>query len=182
MTDVFSPIPELNLLKEFYDATLDDFWANGFEMYGFGKELYEDEDPRLADRLIYFAQANGSGSLYGIWRKDDREDLATLPVVAMGDEGGLHLVARNLREFFQLLGAFPRDAEPFIDWDSFGSLDGFEPVENEHYLAWLERTFGLPASTTGKPSSTGRGRSWGRSGRPGSTRSSRTRAGHRSTN
>ncbi|GAA0923546.1 hypothetical protein [Nonomuraea longicatena] len=144
MTDVFSPIPELNLLKEFYDATIDEWWGNGFEMYEFGKDMYQDRDPRLADRLVYFAQANGSGSMYGIWRKDDREDLATLPVIAAGDEGGLHLVARNLREFFQLLGAFSRDAQPFIDWESFFYPDDSEPVPNGRYLAWLEQTFDLP--------------------------------------
>ncbi|MET7465682.1 hypothetical protein [Nonomuraea sp. NPDC005501] len=48
--------------------------------------------------MISFAQANSSGSMYAIWRKDDRADLATPPVVALGDEGGIHLVARDVRE------------------------------------------------------------------------------------
>ena len=136
MADVFSPIPELNLLKEFYDAQ-DDFFANGFEMYTYGEEIEEG--------LISFAQANGSGSLYGIWRKDDREDLATLPVVAMGDEGGVHVVARDFREFLRLLASLPADCEPWIDWESFGlrECDWDEPVENERFLAWLKETFDI---------------------------------------
>ncbi|GAA4640177.1 hypothetical protein GCM10023196_104650 [Actinoallomurus vinaceus] len=134
MADVFSPIPELNLLKEFDDAQ-DDFFANGFEMDEYGKEIEEG--------LISFAQANGSGSLYGIWRKDDREDLATLPVVAMGDEGGVHVVARDFREFLRLLASIPADCEPWIDWESFGLRECDEPVENEPYLAWLKETFGI---------------------------------------
>lgn len=142
MTDAFSPIPELNLLKEFYDAQ-NGFFAHGFEMYEYGKEFYQHAEPELAERLIYFAQANGSGSLYGIWRKDDREDLATLPVVAMGDEGGLHLVARNFREFLRLLASIPPDSEPDIAWEGFGVRSCGEPVENGPYLAWLKQTFGL---------------------------------------
>ncbi|MFC3997635.1 hypothetical protein ACFOVU_17005 [Nocardiopsis sediminis] len=139
MTDAFSPMPELNLLKEFYD-THDDFFANGFEMYNYGAEHVEG--------LINFAQANGSGSTYDIWRKDDRADLATLPVVAMGDEGGVHLVARDFREFLRLLASLPTDHEPDIDWGSFGLRGGDdddddEPVDNRLYLAWLEQMFGL---------------------------------------
>ncbi|EHK87539.1 hypothetical protein ACQPZU_11745 [Saccharomonospora azurea] len=142
MTDAFSPIPELNLLKAFHD-TQDDFFAVGFEMYGYGEDYYVDPVPELAERLVYFAQANGSGSMYGIWRKDDRADLATLPVVAMGDEGGLHLVARDFRAFLRLLASLPTDAEPDIDWDSFDIRDGNDPVNNTAFLAWLEHTFGL---------------------------------------
>ncbi|MCZ1013123.1 hypothetical protein [Streptomyces noursei] len=48
--------------------------------------------------------ANASGSRYALWRVDDRAELATLPVVVFGDEGGIGLVARNLRELFQQLG------------------------------------------------------------------------------
>lgn len=138
----FSPIPELNLLKEFHDAQ-GHYFVQGFEMYGFGADNYQDSEPELAERLLYFAQANGSGSLYGIWRRDDREDLAAQPVVAMGDEGGIHLVARDLREFLRFLAACPPDAEPDIDWACFGWRDGYDPVDNTSYLAWLERTFGL---------------------------------------
>ncbi|MDL4776812.1 hypothetical protein [Actinomadura xylanilytica] len=132
--DVFSPIPELNLLKEFYDAQ-EDFFANGFEMYEYGDEP--------EDRLVSFAQANGSGSRYGIWRKDDREDLAALPVVAMGDEGGVHVISLDFREFLRLLASIPADCEPDIDWESFGLRECDEPVENKPYLAWLKETFGI---------------------------------------
>ncbi len=142
MPNAFSPLPELNLLKKFYDAQ-DDFFAHGFEMYEYGAEFYEDPEPQLAERLTYFAQANGSGSMYGIWRKDEGADLATLPVVAMGDEGGLHIVARDFREFLRLLASIPPDCEPDIDWAGFGVRDCDEPVANAPYLAWLEETFDL---------------------------------------
>ncbi|WP_053617456.1 hypothetical protein [Nocardiopsis sp. NRRL B-16309] len=148
MTDTFSPIPELNLLKEFYD-TQDDYLAPGFEMYDYGAE-YDQDPPELAERLVYFAQANGSGSLYGFWRRDDREDVATQPVVAVGDEGGIHLVARDFREFLRLLASLPPDCEPDIDWNGFGVRalfdpedDDYEPLDNKPFLTWLDRTCGI---------------------------------------
>ncbi|ASU84023.1 hypothetical protein CDO52_15605 [Nocardiopsis gilva YIM 90087] len=61
----------------------------------------------------------------------------------MGDEGGVHIVARNVREFLQLLGALPTDREPDIEWECFGIRECDDLVENEHYLAWLEQTVGL---------------------------------------
>src|SRR4051812_28074291 len=104
MTDVYSPIPELNLLKEF-DNDCDEAYAQWAGMDDFGEMKFLREDPELMHGLIRFAQANGSGSLYALWRRDDRADLATLPVVLLGHEGGIHIVARDLREFFRLLGA-----------------------------------------------------------------------------
>ncbi|CAM3019291.1 hypothetical protein SAXI111661_14595 [Saccharomonospora xinjiangensis] len=142
MADTYSPIPELNQLKEFYD-TQDDPFAVGFEMPGYGKDCHTDPQPELAERLVYFAHANSSGSLYGIWRKDDRDNLATLPVVAAGDEGGLHLVARDFLAFLQLLASLPSDAEPYLGWDFFDVNDGHDPVDNTPYLTWLARTFDL---------------------------------------
>ena len=64
--------------------------------------------------MLPFAQANGSGSVYALWRVDDREDLGALPVVVLGSEGGFHVVARNLAELLQLLGF---DAEIAVDWN-----------------------------------------------------------------
>src|SRR5689334_19351679 len=88
----YSPVPELNLLKGFQDRV-------GFEDYaeGFGLTDYNDtsglragwsKDPGFLARLVPFAQANGTGSFYALWRLDDRADLAGLPIVVFGDEGG----------------------------------------------------------------------------------------------
>jgi hypothetical protein len=138
----FSPVPELNLLKGFYD-TQDDFFAHGFEMYGYGDGYSTSGGPEPAARLVDFAQANGSGSTYGLWLGDGRADPAGRPVVAAGDEGGLHLVARDVREFLVLLASLPVDAEPHIDWASFDVMECGWAVDNTAYLAWLDRTFGL---------------------------------------
>ncbi|MEV0116529.1 hypothetical protein AB0H77_25305 [Streptomyces sp. NPDC050844] len=149
MTDItYSPIPELNLLKEFDESPAGrSGFADGFEFYTYDRRdaglvewLGLDQEKPFLDRLIPFAQATGSGSFYALWRCDDREDLATLPVVFFGDEGDLDVVARGLRELFQLLAL---DDEWYLDEEK-----GDEEVPSaghEEYLAWLERHFGLAA-------------------------------------
>lgn len=149
MNASYSPIPELNLLKELQDDL-------GFENYseGFGLSDYMDDsglsagwskDPEFLARLVAFAQANGSGSIYALWRVDDRTELATLPVVVFGDEGGLHVVARDLRELLRLLAL---DSEISVDWED---AHFYSESEEEHteghaeYVAWLARQFGLSA-------------------------------------
>jgi hypothetical protein len=146
----YSPVPELNLLNDLQDRI-------GFEAYseGFGLTEYGDstglqagwsKDPSFLSRLITFAQANCSGSFYALWRVDDRADLATLPVVVFGDEGGEHVVARNLRELFQLLGY---GCEITVDQDTAyfyrDDDDQYRPG-HEEYVAWLDEQFGLLAA------------------------------------
>jgi tetratricopeptide (TPR) repeat protein len=137
----YSPIPELNLLKEFEDGG-DDYFAMGFELDGYGENDFLG-DPRLIDGLIVFAAANASGSLYALWRLDEERALADLPVVMLGDEGGLALVARQLREFFQFLGGMDPGEEPWII-EGFGFRDAHGTASRrDEFVAWLSRRFGL---------------------------------------
>ncbi|MEX3105965.1 MULTISPECIES: hypothetical protein [unclassified Streptomyces] len=119
MNTTYSPVPELNLLKDFQDEVGYENFADGFGLteYGDVSGLVAgwSDDPEFTGGLIPFAQATGGGSFYALWRLDDRTDLATLPVVVFGDEGGQHVVARDLRELFRLLGF---DTEISVDWDS----------------------------------------------------------------
>ncbi|MEV5912580.1 hypothetical protein AB0M00_27230 [Streptomyces chartreusis] len=150
MPTQYSPVAELNLLKEFQDQVGYEYYADGFELteYGDLSGLVAgwSDDPEFTGRLIPFAQATGGGSFYALWRLDDRTDAAGLPVVVFGDEGGQHVVARNLRELLQLL-CF--DAEISVDWDEayYYRSEG-EPHSDRHdeYVAWLDRHFGLPAT------------------------------------
>ncbi|BDM72697.1 hypothetical protein HEK616_61840 [Streptomyces nigrescens] len=135
MSDAYSPIPELNLLKAF-DDTCTDFYSPGFELraYNHGVGWTEPDNPDFEDRVIPFAQATSSGSLYALWRCDDRADLATLPVLFLGDEGDLYITAHDLRELF---------------WDLLDEDSGEPAPPREEYRAtrqayhtWLERNFG----------------------------------------
>ncbi|MFD8383797.1 hypothetical protein ACFV2X_35685 [Streptomyces sp. NPDC059679] len=145
MSNAYSPIPELNLLKEFDDKFGAEGYADGFELRDYDDKKWLDgwlRDPENPDRaeffagLIPFADATGSGSVYALWRCDDRADLADLPVVFLGDEGDVWVHASNLRELFRLL-PIERDMA-YEDED----LDELFPARQE-YLAWLNRNFGL---------------------------------------
>lgn len=141
MTDAYSPVPELNRLMEFQDEV-------GYGQYadGFGLDDWNDTsglaagwstEPEFLNALIPFARATDGGSFYALWKVDDRDDLATLPVVVFGDEGGQHVVARDLRELFRI-ATF--DAEPMVDWDGVTYYRG---ADDEHrdshaeFVAWL---------------------------------------------
>ncbi|MFC9330691.1 hypothetical protein [Kitasatospora sp. NPDC057015] len=147
MQDPYSDVPELNLIAELERELDGSYAAEGFALTDYrddsGLTAGWSADPAFLSRLVPFAQANGSGSIYALWRVDDRSDLAALPVVVFGDEGGQHVVARDLREFLRLLGY---DTEISVDHDSayFHRLDDHEPSDGHPaYLAWLEERFGL---------------------------------------
>ncbi|MDF9803990.1 hypothetical protein M2436_002537 [Streptomyces sp. HB372] len=154
---MYAPIPALNLLKEFEDG-VEDYFAPGFELIAFGED--DGGYPRLSDRIRPFAQATGSGSTYAIWLLDDRADLATLPVLLLGDEGGVHVVARDLPELLRVLAS---GRSPMCDWDGVDYYDereeedgdagdgdagdGYDPCpENPAFRAWLRDRFGLEAA------------------------------------
>lgn len=148
METAYSPVPELNLLKGFQDRVGFEDYADGFGLTGYndtlGLRAGWSKDPEFLARLVPFAQANGTGSFYALWRHDDRADLATLPVVVFGDEGGQHVVARNLRELLQLLAY---DCEISVDWDEayyYRDEDQRHRGGHADYVAWLDEKFGLP--------------------------------------
>jgi hypothetical protein len=143
----YSPVPELNLLKEFQDRLGFEAYADGFGLTEYGDtsglEAGWSKDPDFLRGLIPFAQATGGGSFYALWRVDDRTDLATLPVVVFGDEGGQHVVARDLRELLQIIAY---DCEITVDWDSayyYRDDDHRHSRGHEQYVAWLRERFGL---------------------------------------
>lgn len=136
MSDAYSPVPELNLLSKFEESLGGQFFAPGFELFEYNKGLdwfCGDAPDAYLDRLIPFAYATHSGSFYALWRCDDRTDLATLPVIAFGDEGDLWLEACNLRELFRMLASEPEDPE-----DRARLADA-----RRQYVEWLHRNFGL---------------------------------------
>ncbi|WP_329559444.1 hypothetical protein OG711_14650 [Streptomyces uncialis] len=167
MSEAYSPIPELNLLKDFEGRIGRVYYSDGFELREYGADSGLDtwsEHPDFLSRFIPFARANGSGSDYALWRCDDRTDLATLPVVLVGDEGHLYVIARDLMELFQLLLI---DSEPMYDFGFLDAEDVEEHSEGHHeFRVWLKQTFGLEppedphALWTGREESDDRFRAW----------------------
>ena len=148
----YSPVPELNLLKTLETRLAGQFIADGFELFEFGEVKHDSwsDAPEFLDAFLPFGYATGSGSFYALWRVDDRADLAGLPVVVFGDEGGIHLTARDLRDLFRQLAS---DQPMWVDWEdaSFCEYEGYHrerdggPEAHQAYLGWLEQHFGLAA-------------------------------------
>ena len=131
-SSTYSPIPELNRLKEFEESVYPESFSDGFELFEYGhlSPLGPNPPTELRDRLIPFAQANHSGSFYALWKRDDRADLATVPVIFCGDEGDLYIAAGSMREFFRQLAVYDADVA-----DDVPARDA--------YVSWLERTLEL---------------------------------------
>jgi len=148
MGATYSPVAELNLLKELQERLGFENYAEGFGLFDYGDDsglrAGWSKDPEFLARLIPFAQANGTGSFYALWRLDDRAELATLPVVVFGDEGGQHVVARDVLEILRLVGL---DTEITVGWDeNYFYLDSEDDEHTEghaEYVAWLEENFRL---------------------------------------
>lgn len=149
------PVPEaLTRLLAFQDE-------KGYERYsqGFGL-LYDNksglrhgwsDDPAFLEKLMPFAQANGSGSFYALWQYDDNVELPELPVVIFGDEGGEYVVSENLLGLLQLLTV---DAEPGVyEGVGFGRDEDdeyWEPSEFAgDYREWLQTHYQLEEITDG---------------------------------
>jgi hypothetical protein len=137
--------PELALFFEINEEL-------GFENYSQGFGLYQDdksgisswsEDPDFLDKLMPFAQANGSGSMYVLWKNEQNKSLNELPVVVFGDEGGYHIVAKNIFELMQLLTF---DQEISVDHEEvyFYKDEDYEESESlPEYITWLKENFNL---------------------------------------
>lgn len=147
VSDAYSPVPELNELKEFEERCGNEYYADGFELVEFGRpsgaETYSEEQ-EFIDSFVCFARANRTGSDYAFWRVDDRPDLATVPVVVFGDEGGIGIVAGNLRDLLRQLGC---DWWQWPSWEGaqFMAPDPDDKPSPRHgdYLEWLKETFDL---------------------------------------
>ncbi|HEX8015648.1 MAG TPA: hypothetical protein VF465_10480 [Flavobacterium sp.] len=125
----------------------------GFENYSQGFGLYRDDKTGIAtwskdkdflDKLMPFAQANGTGSMYALWDNSKNKSLNELPVVVFGDEGGYHIVAKNITELMQLLTF---DSEISVDHEEvyfYKDEDDYEESENlSEYKNWLKENFNL---------------------------------------
>jgi hypothetical protein len=103
-------------------------------------------DPEFLASCIEFASANGSGSTYALWLVND--DLSNCPVLVFGDEGGIHVVASNLKDLLSLL---TYDAEVSVNHSAATyERDGDDYEESENrtkYLVWARGQFVAPIET-----------------------------------
>lgn len=130
----------------------------GFENYSQGFGLLRDDksgiatwskDPDFLDKLMPFAQANCSGSMYVLWNNGENKSLNELPVVVFGDEGGYHVLAKNIFELMQLL-TFDTEITVSHEEVYFYKDNDYEESEGlAEYKLWLKENFNQdPVYTT----------------------------------
>jgi hypothetical protein len=128
-----------------FEAKQDGFFSSGFELAVDDKSGIKTwcDEAEFLSALFPIGAANGSGSTYALWLAQG-EDLENAPVVVFGDEGGVHVVAENVRSLLRILTF---DSEPMIDHDEvsfYKDEDDHEPSDGaEEYVAWLLKEFEL---------------------------------------
>ncbi len=103
------------------------------------------------EALSPIATATGTGSVYAAWNPGSEAKVEDMPVVVFGDEGGVHVVAENLRGLLEIVAG---DVEPMVDSDevSYFKTPDHEPREESGaYRAWLAENVGIKAAA--KPDS-----------------------------
>ncbi|WP_257670820.1 hypothetical protein [Parapedobacter tibetensis] len=122
-----------------------EFYAQGFAVTiddKLGLKSWGEESSFL-DKLFPFAQANGTGSFYAIWNDGTTKPINEMPIVVFGDEGGTHIVAKNI---LQLLHLITFDTEISVDLEQayfYKSEDYEESRDLNKFLKWLQENYGL---------------------------------------
>ncbi|SHH20236.1 hypothetical protein SAMN05444372_1232 [Flavobacterium micromati] len=102
------------------------------------------EEMEFRNAFIEFAGANGTGSDYGFWIID--KNLNKCPIVIFGDEGGIHIIAENIRQLLQLVTF---DHEPYVSFEDVYYYIDDEENDYEHsrshteYTNWVKENFNL---------------------------------------
>jgi hypothetical protein len=127
-----------------YFQTLASNYAQEFYLYQCDKTGLKtfSDDEEFLNNLLPFANANGTGSIYCIWDNGISKNLDEIPIVVLGDEGGLHIVTENILQLMQILTL---DSEIGVDWDGVSFYTDF-PGGSEHnqgYRTFIKAQFGL---------------------------------------
>jgi hypothetical protein len=131
-------------LKYFQDNHAD--YSQGFCLLADNKAGLKtwSDNKDFSDRFMPFAQANGTGSTYGIWDDGTKKTLNDFPVIVFGDEGGVHIIAENILQLMQILTF---DVEIMIDFENanfYKDEDDYEESkDNPAYKSWLKECFNL---------------------------------------
>lgn len=122
----------IDLLNFTNTISKSDWFSDGFELtIDTGKDGLKTYSNNLTflKSFFVFANADNTGSVYAFWKISD--NLEDNPIVAFGDEGGFHIIAKNLDEFFQILAY---DAEPMIDWENISYYKNESTYEQSKYI------------------------------------------------
>ncbi|SEW34701.1 hypothetical protein SAMN05428988_4192 [Chitinophaga sp. YR573] len=137
---------ELSLLFEFEQEHGTESYSECFYLDSDGESALSSwsTDKGFLKMLMPFAVANGSGSVYAFWDEGKGKSLKEMPVVVFGDEGGVHVVGKNILELMQLL-TYDTEISVYHD-EAYFYKDEEEYQESEYaeaYKNWLKETFNI---------------------------------------
>ncbi|TND10549.1 MAG: hypothetical protein FD123_191 [Bacteroidetes bacterium] len=131
-------------LLDFENAQGNAYYSAGFELGCFDKVGLRSysENELFLDSIIEFARADGTGSTYGFWLRNNTRDLREAPVIVSGGEGGMHIVAENIQGLLHILAY---DAEPMVSWKKVyyykNETDHEASPKADAYKKWMSDYF-----------------------------------------
>lgn len=121
----------------------DEFGAESYsECFYLCSDVYREPDmgqysldDAYFERLIEFANADGTGSKYYFWVNEKDIELENAPIVVIGSEGHTQIIAKNIKELLQLLSFGPE----IMDGTFYRDDEYFEDMENsEEFREWMK--------------------------------------------
>ena len=142
-----TPIELVKLLEFTNEISNCNYYSEGFELIVDTEKAGLktcSEDQTFLSSIIGFANADHTGSIYGFWLINENKNFSEAPIIVFGSEGGSHIIAKNIRELFQILTF---DSQPMVDWDDvsfYKDLNNYEPSTfSQVFKDLLQETFNL---------------------------------------
>ncbi|MDM1398418.1 cell wall assembly protein [Myroides odoratimimus] len=138
---------EIKSLLEFQTSeNIPSYYSNAIYLIDEDPGIIESisEEEEFVNSFVPFAEANSTGSIYAFWVQDKAvKSLDNCPIVVFGDEGGVFIVAKNIKELLQI-SAY--DVEAVVFMEEFYFPDKEELIEegefdatefNKEFLDWV---------------------------------------------
>ncbi len=137
-------IPETLKQLMAFDAVHKYDYSSGFELCtDVNKEPDRGQyslDEEYFQKLVIFAQADGTGSHYALWLDQPEITFNDAPVIFVGSEGDIKIIASNIRELLVLLSFGPE----ILNGDFYKDLDDYQdPVHANTFRAWMKQELNI---------------------------------------
>jgi predicted DNA-binding WGR domain protein len=151
----------LKLLAEFEDKYGRETFGTSFylrtENNAFDTYFDKKDKKRIQEytnQMLPFAVADGTGGIVALWVREGNDDLENAPIIYYGSEGGISVVAQNLKEYIQILsfGAECMDGSFYHSIDEYDDDSDFKDFKSEfiHYnpnflsfRKWMKETLNI---------------------------------------
>ncbi len=97
-------------------------------------------DEEYFQKLVIFARADGTGSHYALWLDQTETSFENAPVIFLGSEGDIRIIASNIRELLVLLSFGPET----LDGHFYKDLDEYDdPVHANAFRTWMKQELNI---------------------------------------